>query len=546
GSRFCQVFTQEAFHRVSPLEGDYDHKKHKKAQKRGRIYFLGPTDATISRAAGPSWPIPTEWSPATPTIPWATSPRSSPGAAKRRKTDLLSAFTYTHDKIGNRLTGTALDLHQHGTKLEYEYDPVYRLLEALPVKLEGKDKPQPNRAEDFAYDPVGNRLAGPRTAEASTYNQDNQLLQGPKYSYQYDRNGNLTGKIGFDEDGKYVSWSYAYDYENRLIRVTQMDGEETKVLSFKYDPFGRRIEKKVEELEDKDEARTYAYVYDNEDIILETLTKSDDGKGRTETTRYLHGPGIDEPLAIEQKGAISYYHADGLGSITTLTDAKGQVLQSYDYSSFGIPKHRGNQVKQPYTYTGREWDEETGLYFYRARYYDPVAGRFIAKDPIGFAGGDVNLYGYVQNNPINWIDSLGLATWTGYLHVVAGGEVFGGGLLTGGLKSVSPEGKVTTVSIMAPLVGVTAGLPVSTTGGEVTFETPGAANPNDFSGYVSFLSANAGLAATGGMSSIMIGKAISDEPFSFQWGFDASTSGFMGWSFPISNESTSSSSGGCK
>jgi RHS repeat-associated protein len=82
-------------------------------------------------------------------------------------------------------------------------------------------------------------------------------------------------------------------------------------------------------------------------------------------------------------------------------------------------------LSQPYTYTGREWDKETGLYYYRARYYDPMVGRFISKDPIGFAGGDVNLYGYVQNNPVNWIDPFGLDVWvydyraagSGYGHV---------------------------------------------------------------------------------------------------------------------------------
>ena len=74
---------------------------------------------------------------------------------------------------------------------------------------------------------------------------------------------------------------------------------------------------------------------------------------------------------------------------------------------FGRMKEHGGEVKQPYGFTGREWDKETGLYYYRARYYDPKGGRFISKDPIGFAGGDVNLYRYVQNNSINRIDPTG-------------------------------------------------------------------------------------------------------------------------------------------
>ncbi|MBI4378658.1 MAG: hypothetical protein HY578_06145 [Nitrospinae bacterium] len=112
-------------------------------------------------------------------------------------------------------------------------------------------------------------------------------------------------------------------------------------------------------------------------------------------------------MAIETKGKVYYYHFDGLGSVTALTDAKGKVAQRYEYDSFGNLKHHGHKVKQPYTYTGRERDRETGLYYYRARYYDPKVGRFINKDPVGFEGG-INLYVYLGNNPINFIDPLGL------------------------------------------------------------------------------------------------------------------------------------------
>lgn len=123
-------------------------------------------------------------------------------------------------------------------------------------------------------------------------------------------------------------------------------------------------------------------MYDNEDIILEFLTKTEDGKIKTENSRYVHGPGIDEPLAIERKGETFFYHADGLGSVTALTDRRQRVVESYDYDSFGALKHHGHKVKQPYTFTGREWDKEIGLYYYRARYYDPKVGRFISFDPI--------------------------------------------------------------------------------------------------------------------------------------------------------------------
>jgi RHS repeat-associated protein len=122
---------------------------------------------------------------------------------------------------------------------------------------------------------------------------------------------------------------------------------------------------------------------------------------------YVNGPNIDEPLSAEIRRDWIYYHADGLGSITALTSHMGNVVQKYEYDSFGNMSLKPHFIKQPYTYTGREFDPETGLYYYRARYYDTKAGRFISRDPIGFDGGDVNLYVYVGNNPINWIDPDG-------------------------------------------------------------------------------------------------------------------------------------------
>jgi RHS repeat-associated protein len=81
-------------------------------------------------------------------------------------------------------------------------------------------------------------------------------------------------------------------------------------------------------------------------------------------------------------------------------------VDKIDYDSFGNRKPGVHLISQPYSYTGREWDKETGLYYYRARYYDPGVGRFISKDPIGFKGG-INLYNYVGGNPVNFIDSSG-------------------------------------------------------------------------------------------------------------------------------------------
>jgi RHS repeat-associated protein len=116
-----------------------------------------------------------------------------------------------------------------------------------------------------------------------------------------------------------------------------------------------------------------------------------------------------------RNGQSYFYHFDGLGSVTAITDSTGSAVQKYEYDSFGnIVSMLDPNFKQPYTYTSREYDEETGLYYYRARYYDSAIGRFISEDPIGLLGG-VNFYSYAGNSPVNWIDPLGLRIEWGYV-----------------------------------------------------------------------------------------------------------------------------------
>ena len=319
---------------------------------------------------------------------------------KTSTNSVINSFNYTHDNVGNRLTKTEID-----TRYAYGYDKIYRLLQSIPAKLSGYDREQENKAEIFNYDPVGNRLTGPKPIDYYEYNKGNQLTDDKKHQYEYDHNGNMISKTEIGDEGTVKTWTYRYDYENRLIEVIKQEENETKTVTFKYDPFKRRIEKKVVA---NDETKVYRYVYDKEDIILEYLTKTEDGETRTEITKYVHGPGIDEPLSIDRNGEIYYYHADGLGSVVALTDAKQKIVESYTYTSFGELKRQGDRVKNTYTFTGREWDEETGLYYYRARYYDAKVGRFVSEDPIRVAGGDVNFYTYVKNRPTVLVDPLGL------------------------------------------------------------------------------------------------------------------------------------------
>ncbi len=144
---------------------------------------------------------------------------------------------------------------------------------------------------------------------------------------------------------------------------------------------------------------------DREDILFEL-----DGNNNI-ITEYLHGSGIDEPIAMIRGGQTYYYHADGLGSIIAITNSAGQVVQKYEYNSFGeITYQQDVNFKQPYTYTGREYDNESGLYYYRARYYDSKIGRFLQQDPFrGFLRypQTQNRYPYTLNNPVNMTDATG-------------------------------------------------------------------------------------------------------------------------------------------
>jgi RHS repeat-associated protein len=145
---------------------------------------------------------------------------------------------------------------------------------------------------------------------------------------------------------------------------------------------------------------TTNYTYDDEDILREV-------RGGV-TFKYVHGARTDEPLAREDgSGALTYFHADALGSVVKHTNQAGAIVHQYRYDAWGSIEL--GATEPGHAFTGREWDAETGLYYYRARYYDPKIGRFLSEDPIGAEGEDTNLYAYVQNRPTVLTDPTGLA-----------------------------------------------------------------------------------------------------------------------------------------
>jgi RHS repeat-associated protein len=127
---------------------------------------------------------------------------------------------------------------------------------------------------------------------------------------------------------------------------------------------------------------------------------------------YTHGPGIDDVISMKRGGDSHYYFKDALGSITSLSDSSETTLNNYEYDAFGSVFSKTELVVNPYGFTGRVLDNESGLMYYRMRYYDPAIGRFITADPIRFQGG-INFYTYCLNDPVNLTDPLGLLSCDG-------------------------------------------------------------------------------------------------------------------------------------
>ena len=168
-----------------------------------------------------------------------------------------------------------------------------------------------------------------------------------------------------------------------------------KTLEFTYDALGRRASKTIDGV-------TQNYLYDGEDIIA--ILDSNNNP----ISIITHGESIDTPLAIRTNNESYFYQRDHQGSITSLTDSNQNKVQEYIYTdAYGTTQVvQTLDTNNPYAYAGRELDD-TDLYYYRARYYDPTTQRFLSQDPIGFASGDFNFYRYVGNSPANFRDPSG-------------------------------------------------------------------------------------------------------------------------------------------
>lgn len=353
----------------------------------------------------------------------------------------IRGFGYAWDRANNRrwerrLTGSLHDTTT-GTGDAYRYDSAYRLVhddqDVADASLDviGHNVTHvpaapfvASKASAYVLDAAGNRrqttIAGLTVGYgleqgAPTFDAAmNQYTVVGNAVRAHDRVGNL---VSSSDSGRQAF----YDVENRLVQWR----EGSKDVRYRYDALGRRIMK--EDVGAASFVRTL-YFYDGWQELEET-----DGSG-TLTKRYLYGEGLDEVLRATLPDAADingnsntselvdlWYHHNSLGSVVAVSDGSGSVKESYRYSAYGAPRifdKNGQevpttQVQQPFMFTGRRWDfeEASGLYYYRLRYYEPAAGRFVSRDPLGLwgdPGQDGNGQNYCGNNPLNRRDPYGL------------------------------------------------------------------------------------------------------------------------------------------
>jgi RHS repeat-associated protein len=314
----------------------------------------------------------------------------------------FAGFSYAYDNEGNKQFEDKL---QNTANSEcYGYDTTYRLtgykVGTTPVCT------VPVTQTSYNLDPVGNWNSKTTDAvmQSRVHNADNELIQINAQALTYDADGNT------QNDG---SFTYAYDEENRLTKVTR-NSDSAVVGQYQYDALSRRVQKIANPA---GTPTTTQYFYDGARIIEEQNAAS-----VTQAT-YVYGNYIDEVLTMDRSGQTYYYHQNALWSVEAVTDSTATPVERYSYDAYGyvtVTDGSGNPIPlnpwgtphsaigNPWMFTGRQLDEEAGLYFYRARYYDSAKGRFLQRDPLGYVDG-TNLYAYTNDRPTRLVDPLGLS-----------------------------------------------------------------------------------------------------------------------------------------
>ncbi len=293
----------------------------------------------------------------------------------------LSQFIYTYDSLGNRTSMTTLQ----GTT-RYKYDALSQLTAVFYST---------GSVETYTYDSAGNRISVKNNNTLSNYSTNimNQYSQAGGTTFSYDTDGNMltmvvSGKTTF----------YTYDFENRLISVVSL----ATTWNYTYDALGNRATVTINGV-------TRHYIYDP---ISGGALAGEYDNSNTPIAQYTYGLGL---IARQDAGTgtQAYYDFDAIGNTRELTGTTGNILNSYDYTPFGILLTQQESISNIFQYVGRFGVIADGnsINFMRNRYYATNIGRFVTEDPINIVGG-VNLYTYCVNNPVNLIDPNGLLSGT--------------------------------------------------------------------------------------------------------------------------------------
>jgi RHS repeat-associated protein len=236
--------------------------------------------------------------------------------------------------------------------------------------------------ESRSFDLVGNRTDGNAVTAAG-----DRLMSFNGYTLTYDADGNVLTK-----SGNGLQQSFTWNGLGQLASVTTNG----MVTSFGYDGLGRRVRKTVNGVSTR-------YLYDGDNLAMQL-----DASGIPQL-EFSYYPGIDNPHAVRQSstGNLFFYITNGSGDVVALVNKSKQVVNTYEYKVGGQAMTVSEQLVQPLRFAAREFDAETGLYYDRARYYDPSLTRFLSEDPIGLAGG-INPYVFADNDPVNKTDPSGL------------------------------------------------------------------------------------------------------------------------------------------
>ena len=310
-------------------------------------------------------------------------------------------YDYTYDPAGNILS--RIDSLQPNRSETYAYDALHRLTEfRRGVANNSGVIPNPLKQVQYALDALGNRTTVTANGTTTTYSHNNMNAYTTvgNETLQYDGNGNMLS------DG---SHTYQYNYRNRMIGV-----DNGTTSTYQYDALDRRISKTTA-------TDTILFFYRGVQCIEELHANIPSGEGQGwvshTTVSYIYGTAIDDILSMHRNSQNYYYHKNHLGSVMAITDSMGAIVETYDYDPYGTPNIYNaagseiivSNIGNTILFTGREYDYETELYYFRARALHSVLGRFIQHDPLNYIDG-MNMYSYVLNNPIKKTDRFGMAT----------------------------------------------------------------------------------------------------------------------------------------